>query len=187
MSLESMFDEMKQETQYDSDFLKLEKGKNTIRIVSEFQKVEVVYKGVYPNSKYKGHLQPGQVLEKDEKVTRQGWAWVINRATGELKIAQFGKNILEQIVALKNDPEYAFKEFPSPYDITINNTGEGANRYTVIAARQNTEIDPEYMAELNKKKSIADIIGAIIDKQTKSPVEDGEIPSTEGPSGEIPF
>lgn len=171
-NFDTIVSEMEEENKLDSDFLTLKVGKNPLRIVSDFVKVQIIYKGKYVpgvkgSSKYMGHLTPGRKLDADEKITTQGWAWVINRETGEFKIAQFGHSILGQIMGLKTDPEYAFTEFPMPYDITISNTGDGANRYSTIAARQNTPITEEEMAQLNKKKTIKDIIGAIIEKQSK--------------------
>lgn len=180
-SLDSIFNEMEEKTKYDSEFMTLKVGKNPIRILSDFVKVETIYKGEYKpgikgSSKYMGHMTPGRVLDTDEKVTIQGWAWVLDRSTNEVKIGQFGKNILGQIVSLRNDPEYAFTSFPMPYDININNTGEGANRYSIVASRTNKELTVEEMAQLNKKKSIADIVKTIIEKQV-APVVAGTAPA----------
>lgn len=166
-NIDNIFGEMEEKAKLDSDFFTIRVGKNPVRVLSDFVKVENIFKGQYPNSKYKGILTAGYQLASDEAVTMQGWAWIIDRETGELKIGQFGKNILGAIVALKKDPEYAFGEFPMPYDITISNTGEGASRYSVIAARTNTPVTDAEMAALNKKKSIADIVAAIVDKQNK--------------------
>ena len=165
-NFDSMFQEVEERTSSESDFFVIKTGKNTVRILSDFVKVENVFKGEYPNSKYQGIKTPERTLESDEKSTLQGWAWLLDRATGEVKIGQFGSSILKALGGLKNDPEYAFTSFPMPYDITITNTGEGANRYSIIAARQNTEVKEEEMTLLNKKKTIADIVGAIVDKQS---------------------
>ena len=152
-----------------SDFYDLKVGSSRVRVLTRFERVNSLFQGVYPNSKYIGKVDDNYVPKDNEKVNVQGWAWIIDRATGELKIAQFGRAILTAITALKNNPDYAFDDFPMPYDITINNTGEGANRYTITPARQNTEVTEEEMAQLNKKKTIADIIVAIDNKQKKSP------------------
>jgi hypothetical protein len=124
-----------------------------------------LFQGEYPNSKYVGKVEDTYTPKAGEKVNIQGWAWIIDRETSELKIGQFGKAILTQITALKNNPEYAFDGFPMPFDITINNTGEGANRYSITPARQNTDITTEEMEALNKKKTVADILLAMENKQ----------------------
>jgi hypothetical protein len=166
-NFDTMFGEIEDRQKFDSDFLSLKVGKNPIRILSDFKKVENVFKGKYPNSTYQRINLSGTQLAADETITTQGWAWVIDRTTGELKIGQFGVSILTAIKAIKDNPDYAFDTFPMPYDITINNTGDGANRYSVVAARQNTEVTADEIAKLNKKKTIADIVQAIIDKQSK--------------------
>jgi len=149
-----------------SDFFEMKVGANKVRILTQFERVNSLFVGVYPNSKYVGKVADDYIPKEGEKVNLQGWAWIIDRESGALKIAQFGKAILTQITALKNNPEYAFETFPVPYDMTINNTGEGANRYSITPARQNTDITAKEMAELNKKKTIPQIIKAIDDKQS---------------------
>lgn len=190
-NMEGIFGEMEERSKLESDFLSLKVGKNPIRIISDFFKVENIFKGKFPNSKYQGIKTPERVLAVDETITTQGWVWVIDRTTNELKIAQFGKNIIGQIMTYKNDPEYAFAGFPMPYDLNINNTGEGASRYTVTPARTNTEITAEEMAQLNKKKTIKDIVGAIIDKQNRpadyAPTEKVAYPTEEISIDEMVF
>jgi hypothetical protein len=150
-----------------SDFYEMKVGQNKMRILTQFERVNSLFQGEFPNSKYVGKVADTYVPKAGETVTLQGWAWIIDRETGELKIGQFGKAILTQITALKNNPEYAFETMPMPYDITINNTGEGANRYSITPARQNTDITEVEMTALNKKKSIADILLAMENKQSK--------------------
>jgi hypothetical protein len=169
MNIDNIWNEMEEKTKFDSDFLSLEVGKNPIRVLSDFVKVENVFKGKFPNSVYQRINTANKPLAADETITTQGWAWVIDRKTGELKIGKFGKSILGAIISLKNEPEYAFTDFPMPYDLTINNTGEGSNRYSVVAARNNSAVTDAEMAELNKKKPIKDIVASIIEKQEKTP------------------
>lgn len=163
-----------------SDFYEMKVGANKMRILTQFERVNSLFQGVFPNSKYVGKVGDEYVPKEGEKVNLQGWAWIIDRTSGELKIAQFGKAILTQITALKNNPDYAFDGFPMPFDLTINNTGEGANRYSITPARQNTEITADEMAQLNKKKTISQIIQAIDDKQSGKKVaypEGGDRPT----------
>lgn len=152
-----------------SDFYELKVGASRVRVLTRFERVNSLFQGVYPNSKYVGKVDDDYIPKENEKVNVQGWAWIIDRATGELKIAQFGRAILTSITALKNNPDYAFEDFPMPYDITINNTGEGANRYSITPARQNSDVTEEEMTKLNKKKTIAEIIVAMENKQKKGP------------------
>jgi len=150
-----------------SDFLKLKVGDTKLRVLTNFTKVLTLFRGVYPNSKYAGHVADSYVPKEGESVQLSGWAWVIDRETGDLKIAQFGKGILSSLTQLKTDPEYSYDGFPMPYDVTIKNTGDGPNRYSIIPARQNTDVTEAEMNMLNKQKSIKDIISAIVEKQNK--------------------
>lgn len=148
-----------------SDFLKLEKGQTRVRIMSKFERVNQLFVGVFPNSKYAGMVDDNYVPKEGEKVGTQGWAWVLVREKdgtgGEFKIAQFGKAILGKITEMKSNIDWAFDGFPMPYDLTISNSGEGADRYSVLGSPRRTEVAKEEMDGLLKKKSIADIIGAI--------------------------
>lgn len=166
-------------TKFDSDFYKLVNGHNKMRILTEFVKVIAMnegkqYKGIFTGTdiEERAWVEAGG-KSKDGKFIRRtsfkAWAWAIVRSVegDEIKIVQFGNSVIKQLFALKNDTEYGFTDFPIPYDIDINTTGAGTleANYTVVPARQNTEVTNDEMAKLNKKKTIEDIVGAILDKQ----------------------
>src|SRR3990167_6395939 len=52
--------------------------------------------------------------------------WVIDREDGVLKVWECSAPIVRDIVALANNPEYAFEDLP-PYDIIINRVGTTQN------------------------------------------------------------
>lgn len=190
MMLDDLNKKMKANNEFPSDFYKMKEGDNRMRILSDFTEVNTITKA---GGKWGGHiteknqpvinkdpsLTPEEQYKKSDKKRMQGWAWAIARnvkqADGsemdELKIVQFGSKILDQLVAYRHNPEYAFDSFPIPYDINIQTTNAGKMEvvYVVQPARQNTDVTAEEMAKLNKKKSIKDIVGAIIAKQ------DGEV------------
>ncbi len=154
-----------------SDFYKMKIGENKVRVLTQFERVDSVFQGEYPNSKFVGHVEEDYKLKGGEKVSTQGWAWGIDRTTGEMKIMQFSKAILGLINKLKSDEEYTFDNFPMPYDITIHNTGEGPSRYSITASRKNTDVTEDEVAELEKKTSIRDIISKIKEKKADVPPE----------------
>lgn len=181
-SLDDLYKEMESRTKYSSDFYKLAEGANTMRILTSFNRVKTLNKG----QKYQGIFTGDEAEEKKlmeehtlgpdgkKKYTYQigmkGWAWAAiknGEFAGELKIVQLGKTILGQLVALKNSADYGFDDYPMPYDLTINAKGAGTKEveYTTVGARQNTEVAPEEMDALNKKKPIVEILKMIIDKQ----------------------
>lgn len=160
-----------------SDFFKIPTGATRARIMSDFEIIEKVWKGIFPNSKYMGMFEKGQKLGADEKVKEEYWTWAIirgeNGAKDEFKILTLGSSIIGDLVTLKKNPEYNFSKMPMPYDITINNTGDGANRYSILPARYNTEVTAEEMETMNTKKPIS----FIVDKMRGS--EDKEVSPSE--------
>ena len=68
------------EIKSNSQFLKLEEGANKIRLVSEFIIREVTFPG-------------------SEKPSQRYCAWVIDRKSNELRMAEFGKQIMKQLKA----------------------------------------------------------------------------------------
>lgn len=168
-----------------NDFHKLAVGDTKVRVLTQFERVNQLFEGVYPNSKYVGMVDDLYLPKKDESLNVQGWAWAILRDTGELKILQVGKGILKLLAQLRANDEYAFDDFPMPYDLTIHNTGDGPNRYSVTASRKNSDVTPEEEAELAKKTPIADIIKKIRDKKEGGATERVEPIKVEYPEEDI--
>lgn len=171
MNLDNIANKYESEgTSQTSDFYRIKEGQNKMRILTDFVMVESIYKGVFPNSKYMGMKTPGRVIAADEKVTSQAWAWAVIRGEkpeqDELKIVQFGKTLINNLIQYRKNPEYEFDKFPMQFDITVNSLGDGPNRYTMIASPKRSEVTQGEMEKLNKKKSINDIIASILAKQT---------------------
>ncbi len=174
LQLDTIQKEAASRSEYTSDFYKIQEGANNMRIMTDFVKVETITK---PGGKYGGVLTETNKpnITKDPKTTDktrlQGWAWAIirgkTRAEDEFKVVQFGNKILTQLVALRSNPDYGFETMPMPYDININakNAGDITVEYTVMGARQNTEVTADEMEAMNKKKSVQAIVQAMTDKQ----------------------
>lgn len=174
----------------EGDFYKLKEGANRMRILTQFEKVETIYRG----NKYAGIVSDFNQPKEDDKVTWRAWAWAIIRGQkpedDELKIVQLSRAALNQIAALKVDPEYAFEGYPIPYDLTLNakNAGTKDVEYSVVPARANTEVTEAEMAALNKEKSIPDIIAKMVDKQAGKGGEQAvEYPEESIKPEDIPF
>ncbi len=154
-----------------SDFYKFKEGSNKMRIMSDFVEVKTLNR----ESKYVGIVSEENPKQDGDTERTQGWAWAIIRGDAKKEegddyvIVKFGRKILGQLVAFKNNPEYAFDEFPMPYDIDVQTTNAGEMNviYTVVASRKNTEVSEKEMEKLNKKKSIKDIVDNIISKQNE--------------------
>lgn len=152
-----------------SDFYQMKEGSNKMRIMTDFTEVKTINR----NQKYAGIVSEDNQEQSGDSIRTQGWAWAIIRGDktkeieDELAIVKFGRKILGQLVALKNNPEYAFDSMPVPYDIDVQtkDAGEMSVVYTVVPARQNTEVAEKEMEKLNKKKTVEEIIKSMIDKQ----------------------
>lgn len=160
-----------------SDFYSMKEGSNRMRIMTDFTEVKTLNR----EKKYAGIVSEDNPEVSGDTVRTQGWAWAIIRGDAkkeeqdEFAIVKFGRKILGQIVALKNNPEYAFEEMPMPYDIDVQtkDAGEMSVIYTVVPARQNTEVSEKEMEGLNKKKTVSDIITAMTNKQAGKTTEGG--------------
>lgn len=171
-NLENMFKDMEAKGG-ESQWYKLKEGTNRMRIMTDFFKVENINRG----KTYGGIISEFNKPIKDDKVTTKAWSWAIVRGeVDEFKIVQFGKTILGQLVELKNSSEYSFDGFPMSFDIDIKAKGAGTMEveYTIIPARQNTDVTQAEMEALNKLKTIPEIVAKIIEKQ------DGKVSSAKG-------
>lgn len=164
------------------EWLNLVDGDNKIRIVSKF----VDYGSHYDPSTKKSLICIGKenceccqrrdalmvdgVDPKDKEITAlkvrvQYLGFVIDRKDGKIKLLRIGHIIFKQIGELAENEEYAFEELPD-YDITIRKTGQGLEtKYSVVAARQNTELTKEELKQIREKvKDPNEIIDSIKSK-----------------------
>lgn len=186
-------DNIVKKSELSSDFYKLVEGSNKMRILTDFTEVNTIN----TNGKYGGIVTPENQPTGEAKVQMKGWAWAIIRGgtdkdgfvtESELKIVQFGTRILKQLVALRTSDEYRFEAMPMPYDVNIVATDAGTTDvvYTVTPARQNTDVTEAEMAQLNKKKTCADIVALMINKQD-SKKETSKVAYPEASVDNIPF
>lgn len=146
--------------QQGNDFFKMERdGDYKVRvmvmpkiIVSRFGKGKC-----YSGAPY---CQAEALAKDNAQLTYRYMVWIIDRSTGKFALYEMPLTIYKAIAKLQKNEEYAFDEFPMPYDITINAEKAGTKevRYQVAAARKNTEVTPEEMAILSKQKSVEDIV-----------------------------
>lgn len=163
------------------DFYKIKEGAQKVRILTPFVGVWALntlgkYVGIFNGTDAERERMSNETQvdrsgkdSKKHSFSFKGWAWAIVRGSDgdELKIVQLSKTVLHQIYSLKKDEEYSFDKYPMPYDITINAVGAGTTsvQYSTVPSARRVDVTPEEMAKLNKKKTIPDIITAIIDKQ----------------------
>lgn len=147
------------------DRFKIKEGPNRIRIVTE----PIPHQGSYqgrPNFKW--------------------LVYAIDRADGQVKLFFMPHTICKVVRDLQKSDDYAFEDFPMPFDVTINATHAGTKEveYSVTAARQNKDLTPAELAEVAKKKPIADVHKALKEKEAQKapeyeapPFDPDEIPA----------
>lgn len=197
-NLDKITGDMEKTNDKESDFIKFPVGDIKIRILTDFTQTWSLYEGEYPNAKYVRMLPHYEKPTKGQTIKTSGWAWALIRGGKEtsdyLKIVQFPYSLLKELGAMKSDPDWAFEEFPMEYDLTVGNTGEGGNRYSLRGSPKRTPVDNSVLTQLGEKKPCADIVKAILDKQeSKNPAKAGavaktyEYPSEDINPNEIPF
>jgi hypothetical protein len=148
------------EKQYNLDkgqYLKLKDGANRLRLVSACLPHDSIYNG------------------------RKTFKWlcqVIDRKDGILKPYFMPNTIYKMIMDLQMDPEYAFKEVPMPYDLTINATGAGSKevKYSVFPARENTPLTTEEQNAITEAPTVTELQAKVREGEAKTPAQ---------PAGEV--
>jgi hypothetical protein len=128
-------------------YFKVQEGPNKIRLLSEC----VGYQGSYQG-----------------KPTFKFVCWVIDRRDNQIKLYFMPQTVLDQIGGLQASDDFKFEDVPMPYDISIMAKGAGTKEveYTVVGARQNTDLTPEELKEFEGKPSIDEVIKKLKEKQS---------------------
>ncbi len=143
------------------EYFKVQEGANKIRVLSEL---------VFNESEYNG------------KPTYRFVCWILDRKDNVIKPYFMPVTIARALGSMQEDPDYAFKTFPMPYDITINAKGAGTKEvdYQVVAARQNTPLTDMEKTALKERMPILEFVAKLNDKQSSQPaarpVHEDEIP-----------
>lgn len=146
------------------DWFSFKEGQNKLRILSAGVPFSQVQHGKEP----KGAHYQGRELLDGETVSNKWWMWVIDRTDGRIKIAKFGKKIVQQLGAYQSSSRFKFDSLPMPYDIIITATNAGTTEvvYTVMPDEE-IELTPSELSEYEKKTPIKDITDKIREKQMK--------------------
>ena len=81
--------------------------------------------------------------------------YVIDRQDeNKVKIAELPWAVISEVAEFQEEPEYAFEEYPIPYDIHVTCNKEAsspADIYKTMAARNNEEVPAEILADFEEK------------------------------------
>lgn len=104
-----------------SDFFQFEKGLNRIRIMAKPKVIAFHFFGKGQKPDVCVGIEEGcphHGGDKD-KATIKLATYVIDRKDGRIKLAELPLSISYALNDLQQDPDYAFSEFPMPYDVKI--------------------------------------------------------------------
>lgn len=171
-----------------SDFIKLQAGKNVIRILSEPEQRFVHFIDSEKKSytcKYKTNDEFCDYCEAGLKPSTKYLFYIIDRAdqlteNGDVKIklGEFGWSVVKVLEGLKVSDEYSFDVAPD-YDIIITKTGTmKETRYETLAARQST---PLTEAEVGAYSLMNPLTEAIENMSKKKDGEPTKIEFTQPP------
>lgn len=141
-------------------WFKFAEGNNVIRVLSRPTVFYEAFKiGVcYHDCRYKG--------------SPKGMAYIFHE--GKIKLARLPYGILENLVALEQDEDWAFEGFPMPYEINIKADGAGTKevKYTLMPKKP-TELDKAVLDELAKKTDTDKIVEGMKTKTMEKHKADG--------------
>lgn len=151
-------------------FFKFQEGENRVRILTagEILGQHFFGKGVKPSACYgvsKGcpfheeNYVGKEILTDEEKkrkfpnVSVKYSVYLLDRADNTIKIGDLPYSVTKRIGELQEDQDYAFSEFPMPYDVKITyKSGESpANMYSVLASPKIEQVTPEVLAALKEQ------------------------------------
>ena len=139
-----------EETKYEiggrGNSFKFEKGLNTFRILTNWETIgqhtlgknvmPVVCYGENEGCPYHGENTPIDEEGKPLKVRPRFLVYILDRKDDKVKLAFLPYTIIKSISDLSADPDWAFEDFPIPYDIKVTYDPEksGKDIYSVIAS-----------------------------------------------------
>jgi len=190
MSIEDQLrEEMKDNVSRNFDYFRMQDGDNKVRILSEGSVLPQHFfgKGKKPRVCYgiskgcpfhQGEMAPkdkdGNIKQPSIKYT----CYVLDRMDDVIKLADLPYSVISKVGELQKNEEWAFEEFPMPYDVTITYKKEEspAKMYSVIGspkhvALHNDQLDK--LAKLMEKASPKDMVQKKKEKQIEIDKQEG--------------
>lgn len=133
-------------------YLKTPPGSTKVRVVSDIIPIWKDFDG-------KKNYLTEEGAKSNSNAKPRYCVWTIDRADGLVKMWEFSGGMARDLQALSENPEYAFSG-SFPYDIIISRIGTTQldTRYTVGAARENTELTAEEIKKINDMGFLLDFL-----------------------------
>ena len=172
-------EQLKGDGSFTNERFKFVEGRNAVRVLSESAIVlsHFLGKGAKPATCY-GIKNGCPRHDKKDEVPGKKWVvWVLDRADGKIKTANFPYKVIQAVADLQNNEDFSLDEVPMPYDIVINATNAGTKEvvYSVTPRPARTPLTNEELLELSSKTPVTDIVSRMKEKQRKLDESDGTL------------
>lgn len=101
--------------------------------------------GIDKGCPYHGESAPKDDKGEEKKPSVKFVGYVIDRRDGKVKLGELPYSVINAINDLQEDEEYAFDDFPMPYDIkvTVDKDASPANMYKTLGSPNRSELTEE--------------------------------------------
>ena len=178
-----------------SDFFQFKKGLNRMRILAEPKVIAFHFFGRGEKPVICIGIDEGcQYHKKDDKKSSIKLAtYIIDRDDeNKIKFAELPLSISYSLSDLQEDSDFAFEDFPMPYDVKVTSDPENVDpksKYRLVASPKQEPLttgEKEGLDEAMKKMTPEQYVQIRKDKQKGEKTSDKEYPE-EDLSGDVPF
>lgn len=164
------------------DTFEFKKGVNTIRILAKPKIIathffgrgnpSVVCVGIDEGCKFHG--------EKDKLPSKKLATYVLNRETGRVQLAELPLSLNYALNDLQQDSEYAFDDFPIPYDIKVKHDPDNDDpkaKYRIVAPTNMTSLTKDEVIALEKEMAVMTPEQYVEKRKAKQKAKSGDAPT----------
>lgn len=172
-------------------YFQLSEGANKIRVLSK----GVVIASHWVGQKFYtcfGKAKGCQYPHERENLNLKFLHWVIDRKDETTKLARFPYTIEKELGAYSADEDWAFDDFPMPYDLTIKAVGAGTKevKYSVIPSPKRVPLSETELQDYQAQTPIEEVVERMKEKalkQSNPQVEDLPVKEEDWDPNAIPF
>jgi hypothetical protein len=164
-----------------SEWYKFQDGDNRVRILETPVKFAESYDPKL------GYLQLWHECGIKGSIKYLTRAWLYKKdkdgnEVGELVLTKLSFKLMDAIVGLMEDQDYAFESFPMPYNINVKTTGAGTTdvNYNIVPSPKLTDVPAEALEALKDQTPLADIIEKMKEKSKKKYEANGQMEKLTG-------
>lgn len=116
------------------------------------QKSKVCY-GAERGCPFHGEKAPKDDKGNEKKPSVKFVAYVLDRRDGKIKLGELPYSVIKVVTDLQEDSDYAFEDFPAPYDlkITYDSSASPADMYKTLPSPKIEPLTEEQAEELEEK------------------------------------